>query len=389
MRESESFLYLFRNVFKGEDIGIPAEKLAGYTGYSFAFTYADAVGGIRMFKYKKKVREESCIDRENHVYVFCVQSEKSRKLYDTTFSHIGRGGKSGEIRLADLDLKCTCKRGVWAPHTKGGRIRICKHMFASMLYLVHKYPESLPKFRQLVKFLFLAVAWANPSETVLKATRMPRKKQGRYEKKWRETLHSVHALKEALPTIEDDTLRKLWDFFSSMQKLPAPLHQSIPALEDILRTILGGTGEGEYRRWFEKICFEVLSREDVAQTPGTLEEREPEKIILNADTMREQLEAMKAIAETYAQTGSEPLVRGAMVVWEEGVRCRAMEAKALRDGAKESQEYSNKTLESIKKEIALVLALWYAYADARDLLSEIAEEVRGLSVQEAFRRLPK
>ncbi len=185
---------LFLNYLKTAKVQVPQGRLSDGTGFFVSITESDIIRGLRIlhndgvfcspdriishepdienvFKDPKRIINQNmcCIDTTNHAYYFTVRSESHVEVdrYLSGFAEIRRRGKPQRtIDLENLICYCQCPRFSYAYFTLGGRLRICKHVFASMCWLIMhvatRQKQDLPKLKPLIRFVLFSILWVDP-----------------------------------------------------------------------------------------------------------------------------------------------------------------------------------------------------------------------------------
>ncbi len=191
-REAKLFLEYLRTA----KVQVPQGKLSGGTSFFVSITENDIIRGLgilhkdgvlcikdhlvlnepdiaSVFRDPKKALDQNkcCVDTRNHAYYFNVISESRAETdrYLAGFAETGRRGKPGRvIDLESLFCYCQCGRFAYAYFTLGGRLRVCKHIFASMCWLVlhvaKNQKQDLPKLKPLIKFVLFSILWVDPKD---------------------------------------------------------------------------------------------------------------------------------------------------------------------------------------------------------------------------------
>lgn len=335
------------------------------------------VRGAYIYK-RGKVRLNE-YDTLKHKYTFSVSSEDSPNQYMTGFCSMGAGGK--ELEVADLAVGCTC-RWLSDPRTRSGSARICKHMFAAMLYLLHNKPHDLPVFRQLVRLVFFAEAYAKPSRSTL--DRISREEPEAYEETRRKLLESLSAREKALiasPSIAEKQAVK--ELVESLRE-PGGRHGALSAYEydtalavrTLLNYIIGGTGTRHLKNWMWKV-FHDLSGD------------RPVKTLYKVKSMEEQRRLMENFAGNQKGQELKNIVGQALEIWGEGILSRQEDMRRGMGAGGSSHALSERTLRSALRELGLVLKLWRTHDYIHRLVSGIAEEATGMEPRDALNRLRK
>lgn len=152
-------------------------------------------GGIRLYyTHGKESISAYRIDLRKRTYLFKVMSESSPVPYLTGFRQAGRWKEGEELDVSAFEVGCSCAWKTIGPEREA---RICKHILASMLYLVHEAGrKELPKLRRLLNFVVFSVLYANPSEKLLTSLEKPQREE--YKQAWCQVRDSLEDLLAAV-----------------------------------------------------------------------------------------------------------------------------------------------------------------------------------------------
>jgi len=301
---------LFLEYLKAAKVQVPQGRLSGGTGFFVSITENDIIRGLgilhkdgvlctkehlvlsepdiaSVFRDPKKALDQNkcCVDTKNHAYYFNVISESRAETdrYLAGFAETGRRGKPERtIDLEDLFCYCQCGRFSYGYFTLGGRLRVCKHIFASMCWLVLHVAKSqkqdLPKLKPLIKFVLFSILWVDP--------------KGRYDR-LREFLtkeyKALEGMEAAEAPIPEGTRpaekpakapapvkrRALSDLFFKEYVIELYEGASFERLlyNELLEALLGTVDEKRYRSFIGSINRELMADKEDMQRPGVYIQR--------------------------------------------------------------------------------------------------------------------
>lgn len=308
--KEEAEAKLFLEYLKAAKVQVPQGKLSGGTSFFVSITENDIIRGLRIlhkdgvlctkdhltlnepdissvFRDPKKALDQNrcCVDTRNHAYYFNVVSESRAETdkYLAGFAETGRRGKPDRvIDLESLFCYCQCGRFSYGYFTLGGRLRLCKHIFASMCWLVlhvaKNQKNDLPKLKPLIKFVLFSILWVDP--------------KGRYERlrdfltKEYRALEDIEAEAAPMPegakpaakpakAPEPVKRRALSDLLFKQYLLELYEGASFERLlyNELLESLLGTVDEKHYRSFIGSINRELAADKEDMQRPGVYVQR--------------------------------------------------------------------------------------------------------------------
>lgn len=382
----------FLEFLKSAKVKIPQKNLGQFTRFLVSVLEANIVGGIKLYSRGHVLANnpgyctgvglaggDHCVDDINHVYYFKVRSEKKKDVeYIVSFQHRDRQKKRHYFELEDMVASCQCAWASRGISTKGGRLRLCKHQFAAMLWLFFNSKEDrLEKLRELVKFLVYSVFWVHPSVEG-KLDKVKKKELEWYleqydgifeplKKKYagfagdetkailRESLvGGLKAISERLLTVSEETESTRLQYLhlaESLVDLPSPesFHGIVKEFEE---EFILEARELNRARTYRRKPDASLGKYAFA-----------ERLRLRAKKMEEQLENMK-------KAGKGDILGYAVSVWEKGLDLRRQEFQSLKGGLIPF-DLLQQSLESRKKEIEIAVSCQLFYSALADTLSSI------------------
>ena len=121
---------------------------------NMVFTESRVRKGIQIFSDREKYikpHEYACLDGYNHAYILFVGSqEEPAKYYKTEIVELYRSlrPKPRELKLDNIIWRCDCEDEALGWGTAGGKVRLCKHIISTMLYIVWQAEQDFRKFKK-------------------------------------------------------------------------------------------------------------------------------------------------------------------------------------------------------------------------------------------------
>ena len=300
---------LFLEYLQAAKVQVPQGRLSSGTSFFVSITENDIIRGLgilhkdgvlctkdhlvlsepdvsSVFRDPKKALDQNkcCVDTRNHAYYFNVLSESRSETdrYLAGFAETSRRGKPDRvIDLESLFCYCQCGRFSYGYFTLGGRLRICKHIFASMCWLVlhvaKNQKQDLPKLRPLIKFVLFSILWVDP--------------KGRYTRLREFLTAEYRALEEmeaaAAPIQEEQPSARPAKAQPPVKRRPLPdllfkdylleLYEGVSferlLYHELLESLLGTVDERHYRIFIGSINRELASDKEDMQRPGVYIQR--------------------------------------------------------------------------------------------------------------------